>query len=92
MATRTGGTLNLYKPEVTDTVGQTIGTHLPWNYQRIDNVVSAHLADTANPHEVKAEQVFALGGIPAGTAFPTNPPSYTLFFRTDLGKLFVYLP
>jgi hypothetical protein len=51
-----------------------------------------HKADYANPHQVKAEQVFALGGIPAGTAFPTSPPPYTLFFRTDLGKLFVYLP
>lgn len=53
---------------------------------------TAHLADYANPHQVKAEQVFALGGVPTGTTFPTSPAPYTLFFRTDLNKLFVYLP
>ena len=54
--------------------------------------LDAHKADYANPHHVKAEQVFALGGVPAGTTFPTSPAPYTLFFRTDLNKLFVYLP
>jgi len=54
--------------------------------------LDAHKADYANPHQVKAEQVFALGGVPAGTTFPTSPAPYTLFFRTDLNKLFVYLP
>lgn len=58
----------------------------------VQSSLNAHLADTANPHKVKAEQVFALGGVPAGTTFPTSPPPYTLFFRTDLNKLFVYLP
>lgn len=54
--------------------------------------LAAHKADYANPHQVKAEQAFALGGVPAGTTFPTSPAPYTLFFRTDLNKLFVYLP
>lgn len=54
--------------------------------------LATHLADYANPHQVKAEQVFALGGVPAGTTFPTSPAPYTLFFRTDFNKLFVYLP
>ncbi|MEW8957776.1 MAG: hypothetical protein AB2448_01495 [Moorella sp. (in: firmicutes)] len=54
--------------------------------------LAAHLADYANPHRVKAEQVFSIGGIPSGTAFPTTPANYTLFYRTDLKKLFIYLP
>lgn len=54
--------------------------------------LAAHLADYANPHQVKAEQVFFVGGIPSGTAFPTTPANYTLFYRTDLKKLFIYLP
>lgn len=58
----------------------------------VSDALNTHLADNANPHKVKAEQVFALGGVPAGTAFPTSPAPYTLFFRTDLNKLFVYLP
>lgn len=57
-----------------------------------DNDLAAHLADTANPHQVKAEQVFALGGVPAGTAFPSAPANYTFFYRTDFKKLFIYLP
>lgn len=58
----------------------------------VQTSLNTHLADKANPHQVKAEQVFALGGVPADTAFPASPAPYTLFFRTDLNKLFVYLP
>ncbi|MGQ9698976.1 MAG: hypothetical protein ACUVRO_13415 [Armatimonadota bacterium] len=54
--------------------------------------LDAHTADNTNPHQVTAEQAFAIGGIPSGTNFPSNPANYTLFYRTDLGKLFIYLP
>jgi len=66
-------------------------TYTPSNFVS-QSQLDAHKADYANPHHVKAEQVFALGGVPAGTTFPTSPAPYTLFFRTDLNKLFVYLP
>jgi len=94
---------NLKKPEGTDLVNiddlnynaDIIDAQLKNNEAAAGMVraeLDAHKADYANPHHVKAEQVFALGGVPAGTTFPTSPAPYTLFFRTDLNKLFVYLP
>jgi hypothetical protein len=47
MSTTTGGTLNLVKPELTDDHKVTIGTDLPANFQKIDDTVSAHLAENA---------------------------------------------
>ena len=46
MSTLTGGTLNLVKPALTDDHKVTIGTDLPANFQKIDDAVSAHLAET----------------------------------------------
>ncbi len=45
MSTTTGKTLNLVKPELTDDHKVTIGTDLPANFQKIDDAVSAHLAE-----------------------------------------------
>ncbi len=45
MAQQTGGNLNLIKPELTDEIKQTMGTHLPDNFQEISDVVSEHIAD-----------------------------------------------
>jgi len=94
---------NLKKPEGTDLVNiddlnynaDIIDAQLKNNEAAAGMVraeLDAHKADYANPHQVKAEQVFALGGVPAGTTFPTSPAPYSLFFRTHLNKLFVYLP
>ncbi len=47
MSTTTGKTLNLVKPELTDDHKVTIGTDLPANFQKIDDAVSAHLAEKA---------------------------------------------
>lgn len=53
MSTTTGKTLNLVKPELTDDHKVTIGTDLPANFQKIDDAVTAHLADKA-PHGQEA--------------------------------------
>lgn len=45
MSTLTGKDLNLVKPELTDDHKVTIGTHLPANFQKIDDEFTAHKAD-----------------------------------------------
>jgi len=55
MSTTTGGDLNLVKPELTDDHKVTIGTDLPANFQKIDDAVSAHLADTTTAHGINAK-------------------------------------
>jgi hypothetical protein len=45
MSTLTGKDLNLVKPALTDDHKVTIGTHLPANFQKIDDEFTAHLAE-----------------------------------------------
>jgi len=60
MSTTTGKTLNLVKPELTDDHKVTIGTDLPANFQKIDDAVSAHLADTV-PHAELTDRTITVG-------------------------------
>ena len=60
MSTLTGKDLNLVKPALTDDHNVTIGTDLPANFQKIDDEVSAHLADDVTqggtPHGMNYEE------------------------------------
>ena len=47
----TGGILNLKKPVGSDDIRlQTIGIDLPYNFQKIDDAFTAHLAESARKH------------------------------------------
>src|SRR5690606_29872838 len=47
----TGGILNLKKPVGSDDIRlQTIGIDLPYNFQKIDDAFTAHLAESAQKH------------------------------------------
>lgn len=85
--------LGLKKPLGSDPVSRVMFNE---NYDIIDEKVatlddlSMHVNDSANPHNVTAEQVFSVGGIPHGEELPESAAPYSLFYKLDVKKLFIY--
>ena len=87
MAGNTGLPLELAKPVMADTVGDTIPA-LAANMQIINDAVETHLSDYANPHGVTKTQVGLSnvtndaqlplsGGTMTGILYPQNNTDYT---------------
>lgn len=96
MATKSGGELDLHKPELTDDHKVTIGTHLPENFQKIDDVFSDHVKDVSQGEahglrlvdgwlEFFGQKLKGGGGVPVGNVFDlaaaVDDKSVTLTWR-----------
>lgn len=95
MSTTTGGTLNLVKPALTDDHKVTIGTDLPANFQKIDDVISAWGNNKRNTNWVIDSNFQIAQAVPVVATVVTNPVSgtYPIFdmwkvlYNADAGVL-----